>query len=982
MKNLQHPGLPSKCALGLLSLGGFLFVCPTRSSEQLHHVASQQPLFSEERQEWEKSRNEFQSAMNKNDSAQMAESARRLVALAQKIDDVNLIARSLNNQGIALTAQGDTEVNQKRSGDTYYREAAHAFERALALADQVTMDHLRDALLIRCNGGKGTAHYKLNEVDLTETHWLKSLKAAEDAHDVAFLPGMLQNLGSLYWGQKTLDKKTDFFKRQRALFNQEKLPECVAWCDYYLAVGSAPDQTIKMLKAAIRSADGFDPDQSSGFRATVLHALELAAGSEGLYEEVIDTCDLAEKVWQKRLQADPNTSVEDLAECRNNLARAYLYLGDLQAALNEFDEALRLKPSAPSNSTLWSAIERNRTLARIASNPENDSADFSRAEVLVKQSLQSQKTLTHTVNVGDVIIVAGIALRRGEEARAADHSAAAQKIFQEALAFLETNASPSTQVGSGALGLQRLFQGALLLECGKPQLASDSLTKAKENLEAVHNESALGFCLPLLAVAQDRCGLKPAADETFGQAVRLFERRQARVASPARMGPFQFVQASSLYADYAGFLARSNRADEAILMADRARARGLSSQALKILQTKETPTKEQEKLWTEPLTREELQKLVKKHPDTLFLHYNLGRDEASLFAFGDKAPVKRLPLRVRPLALAHQVSAWIKNLVLADQSSKEVILAKELGKTLLEPLYREGFLAAKKGPERWRRLVIIPDGALHNVPFAALTLPEPGTLRLVDRFPFTMSVSLRQLMRKTPPRPSKSGLLLISNPTEGAGKPGVATQTVTRLGSLDDSPLPPSVCKAADLIAHRYPGAIKKLAGKLAGEEEVSRLLPDYSVLVFLTHGHASEDQSGLASYLTLAPKKSGGENGRLEAGKILASPLSAQMALLIACETAQGRLAGGEGSQGLVWAFWAAGCPSVTASLWNMDSEVCGKFLLLYWEELRKGHPKDEALRSAIMKVREANSSPADWAGFQVYGNSQPLSEFAPHLR
>ena len=176
-----------------------------------------------------------------------------------------------------------------------------------------------------------------------------------------------------------------------------------------------------------------------------------------------------------------------------------------------------------------------------------------------------------------------------------------------------------------------------------PQRASTMLEQARKDLEESGNENALAFCLPLLAVAQAQTGQATKAEETFRQAVVRFEARLAQITAPERMGLFQFAQANTLYADYAGFLARSQRPEEALLMADRARARGLGRQALNVLAASQVPDGERqhkERLWMEPLTAQELQALTSAHPDTLFLHYNVGRDGLTLFAFGNRVPVR------------------------------------------------------------------------------------------------------------------------------------------------------------------------------------------------------------------------------------------------------------------------------------------------------------------------------------------------------
>lgn len=970
-------GVTAVACAGAAVTGSVYALCAAASTGQPRLQVILQETFASERQAWEQTRNAFQEASNRGDASRRLTLARHLVELSQKIKDVNLVARSYHNLGQAFQAQGDAEANQKRSGTLFYHEATTAYSKALELADQVTASDLQAALLIRSNSEKGDAHFALGEDALAETHWLKSLEAAKEGQNPGLLATLINNLGSLFWKQKRLDTKLEFFENYNSLFKTKRMPECAAWCAYYHAAGALPEKRIAELKTALVEADAFDPAQSSVFRVTALHQLGLVYGEEGLFEEVVDTCSRAEQIWQNRRRLDPNENVEILAECRNNKARAYLNLGELQLALNEFVRALSLKPKEASNTDFWNAIERNQTLTKLAVDAQRGTLDLSQAEAISRQALRSQQLPSHSPSLGEVIILAGLALRRGDEARVQGQPAKARKIFQQALDFLEKDlVSPSQESGPGSIGLKRLFQGVLQLEQGQSQQAVAALSQAEENLDRSQNRSALGFCLSLLGVALDRAGQTQKAEETFSQAITQFEERQSRVATPYRLGPFQAVQAPSLYADYADLLARSSHPEKAVLMADRARGRGLAQQALSLFA--EGNAAEQKKRWLEPLNTAELHRLTRAYPDTLFLHYNLGRDKTTLFTFGKGLPVKRLSLGVRPPALTRQIDAWIQNLTVGGSGLDEARQARELGKTLMGPLYTAKLLSTRKGATPWHHLVIIPDGALHNVPFAALMLPEGGTVRLVDRLPVTLSTSLRQLVRKVPFRQPKKGTLMICDPTRGAGIAN-AKDVAVKQGSLLDPPLPSVVCQAVELLARRNRATTTALVGKQARENDVCRLLSDYALLLFVTHGHAREEKSGLASYLTLAPENGSEVDGHLDAGEILKQPLSARMAFLMACETAQGRLAGGEGSQGLVWAFWAAGCPSVSASLWTVNSEACGKLLVAFWDELQMGLPKDEALRRAMLNLRKSYPNPVDWAAFQVYGSPEPTVEFLP---
>jgi CHAT domain-containing protein len=105
---------------------------------------------------------------------------------------------------------------------------------------------------------------------------------------------------------------------------------------------------------------------------------------------------------------------------------------------------------------------------------------------------------------------------------------------------------------------------------------------------------------------------------------------------------------------------------------------------------------------------------------------------------------------------------------------------------------------------------------------------------------------------------------------------------------------------------------------------------------------------------------------------------LSARMAVLSSCNTGKGRLQKGEGVISLARGFMYAGCPSVTMSLWEVEDKSGSILMKYYYEFLKKGESKAEALQSAKLKFLDGadplKSHPYFWSGFVVIGNHDSL--------
>ena len=113
---------------------------------------------------------------------------------------------------------------------------------------------------------------------------------------------------------------------------------------------------------------------------------------------------------------------------------------------------------------------------------------------------------------------------------------------------------------------------------------------------------------------------------------------------------------------------------------------------------------------------------------------------------------------------------------------------------------------------------------------------------------------------------------------------------------------------------------------------------------------------------------------------------LSADLAILSACNTGTGQEKNGN-LESFQRAFTFAGVPATVASLWEVPDGSTKEIMISFYQNLKEGQTKSEALRNAKLTYREryANTqlaAPYFWAGFVVYGSDTPVIESStPHL-
>jgi CHAT domain-containing protein len=274
-------------------------------------------------------------------------------------------------------------------------------------------------------------------------------------------------------------------------------------------------------------------------------------------------------------------------------------------------------------------------------------------------------------------------------------------------------------------------------------------------------------------------------------------------------------------------------------------------------------------------------------------------------------------------------------------------------------------------------LLVVPDGSLHALSFAALPSPSGGrpSRYLVERLSLVRDVSVSVFVAGLDARerrPVKPEVVVF-------GDPGPSTAATSRFrgeyGSL------PASRREAESVGSLFADRARLFVGPAATEEAARAHLPQAGVAHFACHA-AVDELLPLDSALVLAPDDSGG--GLLQAWEIAEElRLDGALVVLSACETAKGGERAGEGIVGLVRALQVAGAESIVASLWRISDESTAELMRRFYGYLDRGVDRDEALRRAQLellrgpieverdgeRVRIDASSPRHWAPFVLLG-------------
>jgi CHAT domain-containing protein len=323
------------------------------------------------------------------------------------------------------------------------------------------------------------------------------------------------------------------------------------------------------------------------------------------------------------------------------------------------------------------------------------------------------------------------------------------------------------------------------------------------------------------------------------------------------------------------------------------------------------------------------------------------------------------------------VSVAPNNLYIERDLSK----AKERAENLFSLL----FGASRERIEQNQKLIVVPDGVLHYLPFEALIhngryLVEKHEISYV---PSGSMLRLWQDSRNKPEAGDKMELLAFGDPVFGPEqKASIAKNSKRRVGNIvrqgrasrgyQLASLPRTRDEVQDIAGLFPPERTRLYLGRDSTEAAVKReSLRQYRRLHFATHSLIDEvSPSRSAVVLSMDPNDT--EDGFLEASEISELDLDCDLVVLSACQTARGQLLSGEGIVGLSRAFLYAGARAVVVSLWNVSDISTGALMKSFYRHLVAGNGNAAALRQTKIEMLKGGSEtrhPYYWAAFITIG-------------
>ncbi|NEQ79078.1 MAG: CHAT domain-containing protein [Moorea sp. SIO2I5] len=387
--------------------------------------------------------------------------------------------------------------------------------------------------------------------------------------------------------------------------------------------------------------------------------------------------------------------------------------------------------------------------------------------------------------------------------------------------------------------------------------------------------------------------------------------------------------------------------------------------------------------YPQPLTLEEVQQQILDQ-DTVLLQYSLGEEKSYLWV------VTKEEMTSYQLPSQEEIEKRAENLLDFTTQGNSKAFSQELpplSKIILDPV---------KDKLTKKRILLVADGVLQYIPFAALSFSEnqQPLITEYDIINLPSSSSLATIRHETQARQSApKALAILANPVFSRddervnnGKTALSQPQPSDLGSLalqrsvrnleeGFDPLP-GTRQEAEAILNLIPEDTEKTSAfdfdanlTAATNPELSQ----YRIVHLATHGILNTESPELSGIvLSLVDETGNYINGFLRLNDIFNLKLPADIVVLSACETGRGKDIKGEGLVGLTRGFMYAGSPRVLVSLWKVDDKATAEIMTRFYRlMLKKKLSPAEALRKAQLEMQQETEwrSPYYWAAFVLQG-------------
>jgi CHAT domain-containing protein/uncharacterized protein HemY len=617
----------------------------------------------------------------------------------------------------------------------------------------------------------------------------------------------------------------------------------------------------------------------------------------------------------------------------NNIGVLYRNLGQYEQALKYYQQALDILNQVGKRALIAT------TLNNLGEVKDNQS-EYEAALNYYQQALVIRKELQDKAGEGTTLNSIGAAYRNLRQYQKA------LDVYQQALAI---KTEVSDRVGK-ATTLNNM--GNVYLDRGQHTQALKLYRQALAIYKQVNDRPDLGTTLHNIGSALLEKGNPQEAIQTLYEAIEVLESLRPGLSDANKVSIFETQDHT--YRVLQKALIAQKKIEAALEIAERGRARAYVE-----LLAKRLSANPNAQITIPPPTIQQIQQIAQGQKATL-VEYSIISDK-ELFIWvvkptGEVAfrqvDLKSLGTPLENFVLNSRLLIGVRGRgslgrVLNTQASQPQPL-QQLHQVLIQPIAD----LLPQAPSA--HVIFLPHKSLFLVPFPALQ-GTTGKYLIEEHTILTApAIQVLDLTHQQRQRVSGKGALVVGNPT-------IAPQVSQEYGLIPLSGAEREAIKITELLN------TKALIRDQPTKAVVLQQMPGARIIHLATHGLLDDVKKlGIPGAVVLAPD--GKDNGLLTAGEILDLKLNAELVVLSACDSGQGKLTG-DGVIGLSRSLITAGAPSVIVTLWKIPDYPTEKLMTEFYQNLQHNSDKAQALRQAMLTTIKQYPDPLQWAAFTLIG-------------
>ena len=834
--------------------------------------------------------------------AQAKQLSEKALLISKETGDSKLEACCYGNLGNVYQSVGE------------YEKAREHLEKSLAIQKEIGDSKLEAC----CYGNLGNAYRSVGDYEKAREHLEKSLAIQKEIGDRKREASCLASLGTLYISVHEYEKAKEHLEKSLAIQKETgdrrgEATSCANLGAVFRSVGEyekAREHLEKSLAIQKEIADRRGEAASYGNLGAVFRSV----GEYG----------------KAREHLEKSLAIQKEIGDRNGEATSYANLGTVYSSVGEYGKSLEYLQKSLAMSR---NIGDRRTVAMSFLKLGTEFCTFGKYH---KANEYNKKALVIFTDIGDRELVAQVYMSQGEVEYAVGAHIKGKENLEKALAI-------SKEIGNRKLQVDSCLKlGHFFLKQAEHARAEEYIKKGLTLSEEIGYINGQFLSLESMAHVRMRDGKNQEAISYFLSGIEKCEEMRSSLRDNDQFKISFSDRNIRSYRDVSMLLCETGNPTEALYVSELSKARALAD----LMSARYSV-----QISANPRTWNGLESIMGEECNGTCLHVSYHSDTMYLWILKAGGVTHLQRIRGNDLIALEGLGQQLEEFFDSRRFRR--------GSRMNLPIYYKLIIAPVARFLESPEIIIVPDRALYQIPFAALTDESGKYLSETFRIRIAPSLTTLKLISESPADyHCHTGALIVGNPDVGEVHFKGRLTSISRLPCTENE---------ARMVGEKL--GVEPLLGRQATKQAVLQAMNSVALVHIAAHGDVERGEIALAPSFRIP-------NGIPQEGLYLLTvsdiskvQLRAKLVVLSCDHSARGQTKA-EGAVGIARAFLGSGARSVLVALWALDDKATEQLMSHFYDHLIAGESAGESLHEAMKWMRRKGYDVEQWAPFILIGD------------